>query len=55
MSRILIIFVHPALEKSRVNRELVDMARNISGITLHDLYEAYPASMLMSPLNNSSC
>ncbi len=42
MSRILIIFAHPALEKSRVNRELVGIARNTSGITLHDLYEAYP-------------
>lgn len=42
MSRILIIFAHPALEKSRVNRELVGVARNTSGITLHDLYEAYP-------------
>lgn len=40
--KVLILFAHPALEKSRVNRVLVDHVRDISGVTLHDLYEAYP-------------
>lgn len=40
--RILILFAHPALEKSRVNRVLVEAVRNLSGVYFHDLYEAYP-------------
>ena len=40
--RILILFAHPALEKSRVNRRLIAAVRNLPGVTLHDLYEAYP-------------
>jgi glutathione-regulated potassium-efflux system ancillary protein KefG len=40
--RILILFAHPALEKSRVNRVLVRYVQDLPGITFHDLYEAYP-------------
>jgi len=39
---VLILFAHPALEKSRVNRELVRAVTDLSGVTVHDLYEAYP-------------
>jgi glutathione-regulated potassium-efflux system ancillary protein KefG len=39
---ILILFAHPALERSRVNQELVRAAAGLDGVTLHDLYEAYP-------------
>jgi len=41
-NRILILFAHPALERSRVNRQLVRAVRDVEGVTLHDLYEAYP-------------
>jgi len=41
-SRILVLFAHPAFEKSRVHRRLVDAIRNLEGVTFHDLYEAYP-------------
>ncbi|MCL4822358.1 MAG: NAD(P)H-dependent oxidoreductase [Vicinamibacteria bacterium] len=41
MARVLVLFAHPALEKSRVNRPLAGAAR-ASGVTFHDLYEAYP-------------
>jgi glutathione-regulated potassium-efflux system ancillary protein KefG len=41
-SSILILFAHPALEKSRVNRVLIDEIRSVEGVTFHDLYEAYP-------------
>lgn len=41
-ARILVLFAHPAFEKSRVNYRLVDAARGLSGITFHDLYEEYP-------------
>lgn len=40
--RILILFAHPALEKSRVNRQLIRAAKSLDHVTLHDLYEAYP-------------
>lgn len=40
--RILILFAHPALEKSRVNRRLAAAVRDLDGVTFHDLYEAYP-------------
>ena len=40
--RILVLFAHPALQKSRVNRVLIEGLRDLEGVTLHDLYEAYP-------------
>jgi len=42
MKKILILFAHPALEKSRVNKKLVSIAKKMEGITFHDLYEIYP-------------
>jgi len=40
--RILILFAHPVLERSRVNRRLIDGVRDLDGVTVHDLYETYP-------------
>jgi glutathione-regulated potassium-efflux system ancillary protein KefG len=37
-----VLFAHPALEKSRVNRKLMRAAQNLEGVTFHDLYETYP-------------
>ena len=42
MRRILILFAHPALEKSRVNRRLIEAVRDLPDVTIHDLYEEYP-------------
>ena len=42
MNRILILFAHPALERSRINRRLAGAVRGLEGTTFHDLYEAYP-------------
>jgi glutathione-regulated potassium-efflux system ancillary protein KefG len=39
---VLILFGHPALRRSRVNRVLVDAVRDLAGVTVHDLYETYP-------------
>ena len=39
---VLILFAHPALQKSRVNRVLIQGVRDLPGVTFHDLYEAYP-------------
>ena len=42
MARILVLFAHPAFEKSRVHKEMVKYASHIEGVTFHDLYETYP-------------
>lgn len=41
-SPVLILFAHPAYEKSRVHRYLTAAVRALPGVTFHDLYEAYP-------------
>jgi len=40
--KILILFAHPALHKSNINRHLIDGLDKIEGVTFHDLYEVYP-------------
>lgn len=42
MARILILFAHPALEKSRVHRQLLRYMPSSEDIKLQDLYELYP-------------
>ncbi len=42
MARVLILFAHPALQKSRVNVELVKAVHDLPGVTFHDLCERYP-------------
>jgi hypothetical protein len=42
MSSVLVIFAHPAFQRSKVNRALIAAARNTEGVTVHDLYESYP-------------
>jgi glutathione-regulated potassium-efflux system ancillary protein KefG len=41
-ARVLVLFAHPAFQKSRIHRHLVPAARATEGVTFHDLYEAYP-------------
>ncbi len=41
-ARVLILFAHPALPKSRAHRVLVNAAAALTGVTFHDLYERYP-------------
>ena len=42
MPRVLVLFAHPAYEKSRINRKLLEAIDDLEGVTIHDLYEAYP-------------
>ncbi|MBF0277225.1 MAG: NAD(P)H-dependent oxidoreductase [SAR324 cluster bacterium] len=42
MNKILILFAHPALEKSIVNKSLFSALQGLEKITTHDLYEVYP-------------
>lgn len=40
--RLLILFAHPAVQKSRINRRLRETIRDLPGVTWHDLYQRYP-------------
>ena len=42
MPRVLVLFAHPAFEKSRINRRLLEAIDDLDDVTIHDLYEAYP-------------
>lgn len=42
MPRVLVLFAHPALEKSRVHQRMLAQVPEHSDLTFHDLYEAYP-------------
>ncbi|MFD1145112.1 NAD(P)H-dependent oxidoreductase [Larkinella insperata] len=46
MASVLILFAHPALEKSRTNRILMGACRSVASsvpsVTVNDLYEEYP-------------
>jgi len=42
LKKILILFAHPAYQKSRINTRLSGDIPEMDGVTLHDLYEAYP-------------
>jgi glutathione-regulated potassium-efflux system ancillary protein KefG len=42
LRKILILFAHPALQKSRINKVLIKGISQIEGITFHDLYQVYP-------------
>jgi len=40
--RILVLFAHPSLERSEVNRDMAKAVTELNGITLVDLYAEYP-------------
>lgn len=39
---VLLLFVHPLFEKSKVNRWMLESLPNSALLTVHDLYETYP-------------
>ena len=41
-NKILLLFAHPAMHKSRVNKQLISEIRDMEGLTFHNLYEEYP-------------
>jgi glutathione-regulated potassium-efflux system ancillary protein KefG len=42
MAKILVLFAHPALEKSRMHARLLHHIQKLKGVTVNDLYEEYP-------------
>jgi glutathione-regulated potassium-efflux system ancillary protein KefG len=53
--RVLILFAHPVLERSRVNRRLVDAVRGLDGVTIADLYEEYPTLAIDAAREQRRC
>lgn len=46
MKTILLLYCHPSPHKSRYNRTLLDVARALPFVSVHDLYELYPNLMI---------
>ncbi|MCG6187046.1 glutathione-regulated potassium-efflux system oxidoreductase KefF [Maribellus maritimus] len=42
MKRILVIFAHPAIQKSRINQQMIRALRGLEWVTVNDLYDNYP-------------
>lgn len=42
MRKILILFAHPLMHKSRTNAALINAVKQMEGVTYHDLYNEYP-------------
>ncbi len=42
MKKILIIFAHPAIQKSRMHQRLIQSTKDMKAVTLNNLYENYP-------------
>ena len=40
--KVLILFAHPAFQKSKANRIMVEGLTDKTGVTFHDLYQEYP-------------
>jgi glutathione-regulated potassium-efflux system ancillary protein KefG len=40
--KVLVLFAHPRFETSIVQRKLLDQARGMDTVTIHDLYQSYP-------------
>ena len=48
MKKILIIFAHPAIARSTMNRAMKATVEELDGVTVHDLYKSSMAG-LMAP------
>jgi glutathione-regulated potassium-efflux system ancillary protein KefG len=42
MAKLLILFAHPVLEKSRIQSAMIRHINHLENVTIHDLYEEYP-------------
>lgn len=53
--RILILFAHPAIKRSKVNAALRAAVEGLPDITIHDLYAAYPDFLIDVPREQALC
>lgn len=42
MNKILVLFAHPAFERSTMHKTLLDHIKQLANVTINDLYEHYP-------------
>lgn len=42
MKRVLVLFAHPAIHKSKVNLHLINALDSLDHVTIHNLYQTYP-------------
>jgi glutathione-regulated potassium-efflux system ancillary protein KefG len=42
MKKILILFAHPAFQKSLINKTLMEAIKDLKSVTINNLYEKYP-------------
>ena len=42
MNKILVLFAHPAFERSTMHKSLLDHIKQLANVTINDLYENYP-------------
>lgn len=49
MAKVLILFAHPALHRSRIHQPMMEAIRDVEGVTFHDLYEEYPDFHINAP------
>ena len=42
MAKALIVYAHPAHQRSRANQALLNSVKDLTDVTIHDLYEVYP-------------
>ncbi|MER0240975.1 NAD(P)H-dependent oxidoreductase [Streptomyces sp. HSW2009] len=47
--RTLVVLAHPQLADSRINAALADAVKGVDGVTVHDLYAAYPDGRIDVP------
>lgn len=50
MKKILILFAHPAYQKSIINKALMNSIKDIKGVTINNLYEKYPDFFINVPV-----
>lgn len=50
MKKILILFAHPAFQKSLINKALMEAVKDLEGITINNLYEKYPDFFIDIPV-----
>lgn len=50
MKKILIVFAHPAYQKSRINKALINEVKGIEGVSINNLYEKYPDFFIDVPV-----
>lgn len=42
MNKVLVLFAHPAFERSTMHKSLLSHVQQLTGVTVNDLYENYP-------------